>query len=95
MKKTIYIGGSILLALIIVYMFIPSDVINKAARKQIEFIDGNYTVTYSQDSITKIYKIKSGKVTSTDKGYYFFWAETPNGKKYRQSPIDKTLIEEI
>jgi len=93
--KYIWMIASVLLIGFLGYMLIPSDTVNKLARKQIEFIDGNYTVTYSQDSVTKIYNVKSGKITSTDKGYYFFWADTINGNKYRQTPIDKTLIEEI
>lgn len=95
MIKTIWIGVWALLILILVYAVIPGDTFNKIARKQIEFVNGDYNVTYSQDSITKVYKVNNGKITSTSKGYYYFWIQTPSGKKYRQTPIDKTLIEEI
>ena len=95
MVKTVLIGGSLLTVLIIGYVFVPVDTVNKLARKQVELMDGDYNVTYSQDSVTKIYQIRGGKVTSTDKGYYFFWVKTPQGNKYRQVPIDKTIIEQI
>ena len=95
MVKTVFIGGGILLLMIVGYMFVPADTVNNLARKQVELINGDYNVTYSQDSVTKIYKVRDGKVTSTTKGYYFFWVKTPQGKKYRQVPIDKTIIEQI
>ena len=94
MKNIVIVVGAIIL-LAVIWMFIPSDTMNYIARKQVEFSDGDYNVTYSQDTIVKIYKVRGGKITSTTKGYYFFWEKTSNGKKYRQLPIDKTIIEEI
>jgi len=95
-KITLYSLIGVALVLGIGWIALPSDTVNKIARKQIEFQNGDYNVTFSQDTIVKIYKIRGGKVTSTDKGYYFFWVENAQGKsKYRQVPIDKTIIEEI
>jgi len=95
-KVSLYSILGLVVVLGIGWIFLPSDTVNKIARKQIEFQNGDYNVTYSQDTIVKVYKIRNGKVTSTDKGYYFFWAMNAQGKsKYRQVPIDKTIIEEI
>lgn len=85
----------IIIALLLLWVFLPQDTLNKVARKRIELSDGNYRVTYSQDNVVKTYNIKSGKITSTTKGYYFFFRDTPNGLKYTQTPIDKTIIEEL
>lgn len=95
MKKILIAVLLIIIICLVIWILIPSDTFNKMARKRIEFIDGNYNVTYSQDSITRIYNVRSGKITSTEKGYYFFFAQTPSGKKYRQVPIDNTIIEEL
>lgn len=84
-----------ILIFIVLWFFIPQDTLNNVARKRIELTDGNYRVTYSQDTIVKTYNIKSGKITSTSKGYYFFFRDTSNGLKYTQTPIDKTIIEEL
>ena len=65
---------------------------NKLSRKVVEFLDGDYLVTYANGSTTKTWTIKNGKVTTTDKGYYFFWDEK---KHYVQTPIENTFIEEM
>ena len=64
---------------------------NKLARKNIEYFDSNYSVTYANGPTAKTWIIRNGKVTTTDKGYYFFWSV--NG--YVQVPIANTFIEEI
>ena len=65
---------------------------NQLSRKVIEFIDGNYKVTYANGSTEKSWIIKNGKVTTSDKGYYYFWDEN---KHYIQTPVQNTFIEEI
>jgi hypothetical protein len=37
-------------------------------RKAVEFLDGNYPVTYANGSTIKTWMINNGKVTATDKG---------------------------
>lgn len=65
---------------------------NKLARKTVEYLDGNYLITFANGPISKSWTIKNGKVTSTDKGYYYFWDEH---KHYVQVPIENSFIEEI
>jgi len=53
----------------------------KVSRKSLTIYGGDFKVTYVDDSFTRTWIIKKGKVTSEPKkGYYFFWA-TVNGKK--------------
>ncbi len=65
---------------------------NQLSRKVVEIMDGNYLVTFASGSTSKTWKIKNGKVTSSDKGYYYFWDEN---KHYVQVPIENTAIEEV
>jgi hypothetical protein len=65
---------------------------NKLSRKVVELMDGNYLVTYANGNTVKTWKIRNGKVTSTDKGYYYFWDEK---KHYVQVSIENSYIEEI
>ena len=65
---------------------------NELSRKEVEYLDGNYQVTYANGSTSKTWIVKSGKVTSSEKGYYFFWDEK---KHYVQTPIENTFIEEF
>ncbi len=65
---------------------------NQLSRKAVEFLDGNYLVTYANGSTIKTWTISNGKVTSSDKGYYYFW---DNKKHYVQVPIENSFIEEI
>ncbi|MBK8815052.1 MAG: hypothetical protein IPN42_05895 [Methylococcaceae bacterium] len=68
------------------------DLQNQISRKVVEFVDGDYLVTFANGSTAKSWKIKNGKVTSTEKGYYYFWDEKNH---YVQVPIENTVIEEI
>lgn len=65
---------------------------NQLARKAVEYLDGNYQITYANGSTSKTWIVRNGKVTSNPKGYYFFWDEK---KHYVQTPIENTFIEEI
>lgn len=65
---------------------------NKIFRKAVELLDSDYLVTFANGPTTKTWLIKNGKVTSTDKGYYYFWDVK---KHYVQVPIEHTVIEEV
>jgi hypothetical protein len=65
---------------------------NQLSRKVVEILDGDYLVTYANGTTTKTWKINNGKVTSSDKGYYYFWDDK---KHYVQVPIVNTFIEEV
>lgn len=81
-----------LLILLILLTACTQDQQNQLSRKAIEFLDGNYRVTFANGPTEKTWIIKNGKVTTTEKGYYYFWDEK---KHYIQVPIENTFIEEI
>lgn len=81
-----------LLALLALLSGCTEDKQNEIFRKAVEYLDGSYRVTYANGSTSKTWIIKDGKVTSTEKGYYYFWDEN---KRYIQTPIENTFIEEI
>jgi hypothetical protein len=62
---------------------------NKLARKKIEYLDGNYDVAVIGGPT---YQVRDDKVTSSPKGYYFFWTKN---KKYVQVPIALSVVEEV
>jgi len=70
---------------------------NKLSRLGVTWLEGDYKVTFVEGSHVKSWKVLDGKVTSEPaKGYYYFWAQGENGKKYYvQTPIIRTYIEEI
>jgi len=65
---------------------------NEIFRKAVEYLDGDYKVTYANGSTSKSWIVRDGKVSSTEKGYYYFWDDK---KHYIQTPIENTFIEEI
>jgi hypothetical protein len=81
---------SLLLFLLIIGC--TQDQQNQLSRKVVELMDSDYLVTYANGTTTRTWKIKNGKVTSTDKGYYYFWDEK---KHYVQVPIMNTFVEEV
>ncbi|MDD5277783.1 MAG: hypothetical protein PHR16_17115 [Methylovulum sp.] len=80
------------LILLILLAGCTQDQQNQLSRKAVEFLDGNYRVTFANGATEKTWTIKNGKVTTTEKGYYFFWDDK---KHYVQTPIENTFIEEI
>jgi hypothetical protein len=70
---------------------------NKLSRLGVTWLEGDYRVTYADGAHVKSWEVRDGKVTSEPaKGYYYFWALDPNGKKmYVQTPIGRSYIEEI
>ncbi len=81
-----------ILGMLILLTGCTQDQQNQLTRKAVEFLDGNYLVTYANGSTMKTWTISNGKVTSSDKGYYYFW---DNKKHYVQVPIENSFIEEI
>jgi len=68
---------------------------NKISRKKVEWLEGDYLVTFVEGSTEKVWEIHSGKITSSPtKGYYFFWARINGEKRYVQTPVARTVIEE-
>ena len=67
-----------------------NDNINKTKRKMVEYIDGDYKVTFHSCSTEQTWQLKDSKVTSATNGYYFFWIDG----KYIQVPVNQTVIEE-
>jgi len=81
-----------LLGLLALLSGCTQDQQNQLSRKAVELLDGNYLVTYANGSTTKSWTITNDKVTTSEKGYYYFW---DNKKHYVQTPIENTFIEEI
>ncbi len=81
-----------LLAMLVLLVGCTQDQQNQLSRKAVELLDGNYLVTYANGSTAKTWMIRNGKVTSSDKGYYYFWDDK---KHYVQTPIENTFIEAI
>ncbi len=69
---------------------------NKISRLGITFLEGDYKITYADGSHVKSWIVDSGKVTSEPaKGYYYFWAMIEGKKRYVQTPIARSYIEEL
>ena len=70
---------------------------NKLSRIGVTWLEGNYRVTYADGQHVKSWIVRDGKVTSEPgKGYYYFWTRDAGGsKRYVQTPIARTYIEEI
>jgi len=68
---------------------------NKISRLGVTFLEGNYKVTYAVDGHVKSWLVEDGKITSAaDKGYYYFWTTVDGNRRYVQTPIARTYIEE-
>ena len=69
---------------------------NKLSRLGVTWLEGDYRVTYADDTHVKSWIVKDGKVTTEpEKGYYYFWAKVNGKKAYVQTPIARTYIEEM
>jgi hypothetical protein len=69
---------------------------NKISRLGITFLEGDYKITYADGSHVKSWIVKDGKVTSEPaKGYYYFWTTIDGNKRYVQTPIARSYIEEF
>lgn len=69
---------------------------NRLARVGVTWLEGDYRVTYADGQHVKTWEVRDSKVTSDpDRGYYYFWATTAEGRAYVQTPIGRSYIEEI
>ena len=69
---------------------------NKLSRLGVTWLEGNYRVTYADGEHVKSWEVIDGKVTSESaKGYYYFWTRINGKKRYVQTPIERSYIEEI
>jgi len=69
---------------------------NKLSRLGVTWLEGNYQVTFVEGNHIKSWTVIDGKVTTEpNKGYYFFWTKVDGKKRYVQTPIARTYIEEI
>jgi len=69
---------------------------NRLSRLGVSWLEGNYKVTYADGAHVKSWIIRDGKVTSEpSKGYYYFWVNENGKKRYVQTPIGRSYIEEI
>lgn len=69
---------------------------NKISRLGVTWLEGDYKVTYADGEHSKSWIVKDSKVTTeADKGYYYFWTEVNGKRRYVQTPIERSYIEEI
>jgi len=69
---------------------------NKLSRIGVTWLEGNYRVTFVEGNHMKSWTVIDGKVTTEpSKGYYYFWSRENGKKRYVQTPIARTYIEEI
>ncbi|MEH6503449.1 MAG: hypothetical protein V7682_06050 [Cycloclasticus sp.] len=69
---------------------------NRISRLGVSWLEGDYKVTFFEGSHKKEWLVMDGKVTSDpQKGYYYFWVQQAGKKKYVQTPIARTVIEEL
>ena len=78
----------------IAFLFGGGDLRNKMSRSGVALKSDDYRITVNMGNESKIYEMR-GKVTSSPKGYYFFWYKTDQGKFYVQTPIALTVVEEM
>lgn len=69
---------------------------NKLSRIGVTWLEGDYRVTFVEGEHVKSWEVINGKVTSEPgKGYYYFWTNINGKKKYVQTPIARTYLEEM
>ena len=89
-------GTGILLLLVLLLGGCSQEQQNRLSRIGVSWLEGDYRVTYADGSHVKSWIVRDGKVTSEPgKGYYFFWAEIDGKKRYVQTPIARTYVEEL
>ena len=91
MKKIIVFGF-----LIITLTACSEEQQNKISRLGVTWLEGDYKVTFTEGTHIKTWIVKNGKVTTESaKGYYYFWTNVDGKKRYVQTPIERSYIEEI
>ncbi|VAW68980.1 hypothetical protein MNBD_GAMMA09-1947 [hydrothermal vent metagenome] len=94
MKK--YLNISAILAVLLVLAACSEEQQNKLSRLGVTWLEGNYRVSYADGEHVKSWVVKDGKVTAEPaKGYYYFWTVINGKRRYVQTPIGRTYIEEI
>jgi len=69
---------------------------NKLSRLGVTWLEGDYKVTFAEGNHEKSWLIYDSKVTAEPaKGYYYFWTTVDGKKRYVQTPIARTYIEQI
>ncbi len=95
MKKKINIIAVILVASFILTSC-SEEQQNKLSRLGVTWLEGDYKVSYADGVHVKSWIVKNSKVTAEPaKGYYYFWAQIDGKRRYVQTPIARTYIEEI
>jgi len=86
-------------AIVVIFLFLSGcseEQQNKLSRLGVTWLEGNYKVSYADGSHVRTWVVKNGKVTAEPaKGYYYFWAEIDGKRRYVQTPIGRSYIEEI
>jgi len=68
---------------------------NKFSRLGVTWLEGDYKVTFAEGSHVKSWDVIDSKVTAEPaKGYYYFWTTVNGKKRYIQTPISRTYIEQ-
>lgn len=94
--RRVTVQSSLLIALALLLAACSEEEQNKLSRIGVTWLEGDYRVTFASGSHVKSWDVKGGKVTSDpEKGYYYFWAMIDGDKRYVQTPIDLTYIEEL
>ena len=69
---------------------------NRIHALEVTFLEGDYRVTYADGRHVKSWGVRDNKVTGEpEKGYHFFWIKEGGKRRYVQTPIARTYIEEI
>lgn len=69
---------------------------NRLSRIGVTWLEGDYRVTYADGEHVKSWEVRDSKVTSDpERGYYYFWAIVDGDKRYVQTPIARSYIEEL
>jgi hypothetical protein len=85
-----------LLALLMMLAACSEEQQNRLARIGVTWLEGDYRVTYADGEHVKQWDVLDGKVTSDpERGYYYFWATIEGKKRYVQTPIARSYIEEL
>ena len=91
MKKIITLS-----ALLLLLSACSEEQQNKFSRLGVTWLEGDYKVTFAEGAHQKSWVVKNGKVTAEPaKGYYYFWTNEGGKKRYVQTPIARTYIEQI
>lgn len=95
-RPTRHVTALVVLPLLLLAGGCSEEAQNKLSRLGVTWIEGDYKVTFAEGSHVKSWEVRGGKVTSEPaKGYYYFWARVDGKKRYVQTPIDRTYIEEL